>query len=84
MNKECEGLVMIVTGASRGIGRDIAVELARRGATVVVHYNGNRDSALATLAKLEGDSHVVVQADLSDGNAAGSMIDEAIEKKLRN
>jgi len=83
MDKEYEGLVMIVTGASRGIGREIAVALAHRGATVVVHYNGNREMALATLAKLEGGSHVLVQADLSDVNAAGPMIDEAIEKTGR-
>ncbi len=83
MNKNYEGLVMIVTGASRGIGRQIAVELAHRGATVVVHYNGNREMALATLEKLEGDSHVLVQADLSDVNAAGLLIDEAIGKTGR-
>ncbi len=40
--------VILVTGASRGIGRGIALELARGGHTVAVHYNGNRDAARAT------------------------------------
>ncbi|RLB92602.1 MAG: 3-oxoacyl-ACP reductase [Deltaproteobacteria bacterium] len=83
MNKDYEGLVIIVTGASRGIGQQIALELAHRGSTLVVHYNGNREMALTTLEKLEGGSHVLVQADLSDVNAAGPMIDEVIEKTGR-
>lgn len=41
--------VILVTGASRGIGRGIAVELARIGFDLAIHYNGNRDAALETV-----------------------------------
>ena len=41
-----EGKIAIVTGGSRGIGRGIALELAKRGATQVVNYNSNSDSLL--------------------------------------
>ena len=40
-----EGKVAIVTGASRGIGREIALELARNGANVVVNFAGNVEKA---------------------------------------
>ena len=42
-----EQKVAVVTGASRGIGKAIAMELARRGALVIVNYNGSREKALA-------------------------------------
>ena len=41
------GKVAVVTGASRGIGRAIAIKLASEGATVVINYNGSTDRAEA-------------------------------------
>lgn len=60
---ELAGKVAVVTGASRGIGRAIAVELASAGARVVVNYRSRRDEADALVATIPGS--VAVQADVS-------------------
>lgn len=73
--------VVLVTGASRGIGREIAIALARRGCRVAVHYRDNRKAAEATLADLAGDGHGLYRADLADAQALAGMV-EAIEGEL--
>ena len=67
----------LVTGASRGIGRAIAVALSRRGDRVAVHYGSDRDAAEQTIALLHGDGHVVVAGDLSSPDAASSVMAQA-------
>jgi NAD(P)-dependent dehydrogenase (short-subunit alcohol dehydrogenase family) len=59
----------LVTGASRGIGREIAVQLAARGVRVALHYRNNRDAAADALAALPGDGHAAFAADLGDSDA---------------
>jgi 3-oxoacyl-[acyl-carrier protein] reductase len=61
------GKVALVTGASRGIGRAIAMELARAGADVVVNYESNRAAAAAVVDEIRaiGRSAVAIQADVS-------------------
>ena len=54
-----------MTGASRGIGRIIAEQLAQRGVRVAVHYRNNREAAEETLAALAGAGHAAFDADLS-------------------
>src|ERR1700694_2910612 len=61
-----EGKNALVTGSSRGIGRGIALKLAKEGAHVAVHYYRNRESAQATLEKIRelGSNWFLVQADV--------------------
>ena len=61
---ELENQVAIVTGASRGIGRAIALELGRAGATVIVNFRSNREAADAVVAELEHGGQAV-QADIA-------------------
>jgi 3-oxoacyl-[acyl-carrier protein] reductase len=60
---------VLVTGASGGIGRAIALALAGRGARIAVHYNSDRAAAEGTRRALPGAGHALCGADLSD--AAG-------------
>lgn len=59
-----------MTGASRGIGRIIALQLAQRGVRVALHYRNNLDAAAASLKSLPGTGHASFDADLSDPREA--------------
>ena len=69
-----EGKTALVTGGSRGIGRAIAVELARAGAAVVVGYRSGGDEAEAVAAEIGGRA---VQADVSSAEDAARLVEEA-------
>jgi 3-oxoacyl-[acyl-carrier protein] reductase len=69
-----EGKTALVTGASRGIGRAIAAELARAGASVVVGYRSGADEAEALASELGGRA---VQADVSNAEEAARLVAEA-------
>ena len=73
--------IAVVTGASRGIGRGIALELGRRGATVVVNYQKNADAANEVVAELTaaGGQALAVQADVSQEEGANGLIKAAID-----
>jgi 3-oxoacyl-[acyl-carrier protein] reductase len=75
--------VILVTGASSGIGRAIALMFAAAGGTVAVHYNHNRGGAEATLRDLSGAGHILVQADITDPAQVAHMVDEVVERKFR-
>ena len=66
-------LVALVTGASRGIGAVIALQLALRAVTVAVHYRDRRSDALQVLAKLAGEGHAAFAADLAQPDAAAAL-----------
>lgn len=81
MNQPLNGKVAVVTGASRGIGRAIAVELARRGARVIVNYHRNAEAAEEVVAAIraEGGEAIAVQADVSDAAQAQALIQAALD-----
>ena len=72
------GEVALVTGASRGIGRAVALELARRGADVGLVQRGDATDTVAAIEQLGRRVHVV-QADLADPTRAESAVDETAE-----
>jgi NAD(P)-dependent dehydrogenase (short-subunit alcohol dehydrogenase family) len=69
----------LVTGASRGIGRATARELAARGARVVLHYRANHAAAAETLRTLPGAGHALVRADLAEPLRARDLFAEAVD-----
>lgn len=74
------GKTVLVTGASRGIGRAIATGFAQRGAHVAVHYNRNQAAADETAQMLDGHGHITVQAEISDADAVQQMISDVVNQ----
>lgn len=71
MNRNLDHKVALVTGASRGIGRAIAIELAKNGAKVVVNYASNEEEARKTIDLMEahGKNSRILSFDVADENA---------------
>ncbi|WP_053366161.1 3-oxoacyl-[acyl-carrier-protein] reductase [Bacillus sp. FJAT-27245] len=77
-----EGKTALVTGASRGIGREIALELARQGANVVINYAGSEAKAneAAEEIKALGRDAFAIQGDVSNPDAVAAMVKETTER----
>ncbi|MFJ7933108.1 3-oxoacyl-[acyl-carrier-protein] reductase [Sporosarcina sp. NPDC096371] len=76
-----EGKAAIVTGASRGIGREIALLLAKEGARVAVNYSGSKDKAdeVVNLIVESGGEAFAIQADVSNADSVKAMVDQTLE-----
>lgn len=77
-----EGKVALVTGAGRGIGREIALTLAGYGADVIVNYNGSQVQAEAAAAEIEamGRKAAAVQCSVAEDEACGKMIEDMLAR----
>jgi 3-oxoacyl-[acyl-carrier protein] reductase len=73
------GRGVLVTGASRGIGRAIAAAFAEQGDRVAIHHRDSPDEAHGLLGELPGRGHAVVRADLADPDDVRRMVDAAAE-----
>lgn len=78
--KTLTGKIILVTGASRGIGAAIALKLAAEGATVVINYAGNKEAADKTVAAIQeqGGASMAIQADVSKSDEVKRMFDTVI------
>lgn len=76
-----ENKVAVVTGASRGIGRAIALELAAQGAKVVVNYSGSAAKAeeVVTEIKQTGGEAIAVQANVADADSVQALMKTAVD-----
>jgi len=81
-NEMLTGKVALVTGAGRGIGREIARTLAASGATVIVNYNGSKECAEAVVAEIvqSGGCAEAIQCNVSDFAASEGFVKEVLDK----
>lgn len=81
-SKELEGKVSLVTGASRGLGKAIALKLAGLGSKVAVNYVSNDELARTVIAEIEsiGGEAMLVKADVADSKAVKAMTREITEQ----
>jgi len=79
---DLSGKHILVTGASRGIGRTVAEHLARAGARLALHYAKNREAA-EELARSLGNDSFAIGADLASSNACVTLFDQCIDRMGR-
>ena len=82
MEKEFEGKVTLVTGASRGIGKGIALKLASLGSKVAINYRSNDEEAEKVLSEIEqgGGEAMLAKCDITDSKAVKAMTRDITDK----
>lgn len=79
MSASVPGRGVLITGASRGIGRAVAEAFARNGDRVAVHYRSRHAEAEAVVAGLAGDGHVALKADVGSPSGVAALVDAAVD-----
>lgn len=76
------GKIALVTGAARGIGKEIALTLAGSGATVIVNYNGSKERAEAVVSEIKanGGEAEAIQCNVADFEASETMVKDVLTK----
>lgn len=75
---EFKDKIVLITGASRGIGRSAAEKFANEGAKVIINYRSNSKAANETLSTLKGEGHITFQADVSNKEDVANMVNHVI------
>ncbi|GAB7541256.1 SDR family NAD(P)-dependent oxidoreductase [Cupriavidus sp. 8B] len=80
MKFELDGKVALVTGGARDVGREIALELAAEGASVVVNYHGSKAGAESVVAEIKekGGQALAIGCDISDRKAVDAMVAQTV------
>lgn len=75
-----QGKVAVITGSSRGIGRAIALRLARDGASVVINFSSNASPADELVKQIGNDQAIAIKADVSRVEEVKRLVEETVDK----
>jgi NAD(P)-dependent dehydrogenase (short-subunit alcohol dehydrogenase family) len=75
-----KGKVVLITGGSRGIGKETAILFAQEGADIIINYRSQVEKAREVLNSMAGGNHMMIQADMADPKALKDMVEKVIMK----